>query len=308
MSGFRTLERRIDGEIMGTDILLRIASPDESKESMSEALENAFRAMRQFADRYSRFIEGNELWRFNQSAGGAVSAELFDLLSRAKQHYEETGGRFDPSILPALEQEGYVGAYGSETDNFSASFDDLVLDASLRIAEKPVGLKVDFGGFGKGYIVDRVAEELGRTYRHVLVDAGGDIAVRGSDVGRGEAGWIIGVEHPVERDTDLCLLRLSDQAVATSGKNRRVWQRAGGEKHHLIDPATRQPSRSDLLSVTVIAPSAEAADIEAKALFLMGGAAGRRAALERSVPAIFFDTAGTFEVNTFAQSYAWNAA
>lgn len=287
MSGFRTLERRIDGEIMETDILLRIASPNESKESMSKSLEDAFRMIRQFADQYSRFITDNELWRFNQSAGGAVSAELFDLLSRAKQHYEKTAGRFDPSILPALEQEGYVGAYSGETDTSSVSFDDLILDASLRSAEKPVGLKVDFGGFGKGYIVDRVAEKLGQRYQHVLVDAGGDIAVRGSDVGRGEVGWIIGVEHPIGRDTDLCLLRLSDEAIATSGKNRRVWQSTKGEKHHLIDPLTRQSSRSDLLSVTIIAPSAEAADVEAKTLFLMGGTVGRKSAQERSIPAIF---------------------
>lgn len=308
MSGFRTLERRVEGEIMGTDILLRIASSDESKEVMADSLEDAFQMMRHFARRYSRFIKGNELWQFNQSTGGAVSTELFDLLSRAKKHYKETEGFFDPSVLPSLEREGYAGAYPDSNDVFPLSPDDLVLDASIQSARKPLGLKLDFGGFGKGYIVDRVTEKLGRKYRHVLVDAGGDIALRGSDVGRGESSWIIGVEHPLEHDTDLCLLSLSDQAVATSGKNRRVWQSAGEEKHHLIDPATRQSSRSDLLSVTVIALTAEAADVAAKTLFLLGSNAGRISALERSIPAIFFDTAGTFEINNFAQPYVWNAA
>jgi thiamine biosynthesis lipoprotein len=308
MIGFRTIERRLVGEIMGTDILIRIASSDETKESMVRSIEDAFQVMRQFADQYSRFIKGNLLWRFNQSRGGTVSAEFFDLLVRAKKHYAETQGLFDPSILPALEREGYLGAYGDNIDLTTPSFDELTLDPTLHSTQKPVELKVDFGGFGKGYIVDQVAEKLARKYPHVLVDAGGDIAVHGSDVGRGEAGWIISVEHPIEHDTDLCLLSLSNLAIATSGKNRRIWQSTKGERHHLIDPLTRRSSQSTLLSVTVIAPTTEAADVEAKTLFLMGSINGRESALKRSVPAIFFDAFGTLEINNFAKPYVWNAA
>lgn len=308
MTSFRTLERRIEGEIMNTDVLLRIASADATKAAMTGSLEAAFRTMREFANRYSRFIKGNELWRFNQSTGGPVSSELFDLLSRAQQHYQKTAGRFDPSILPALEQEGYVGVYAAAEPTERPSFESLELDPTTQSVRKPLELKIDFGGFGKGYIVDHIAAELSRRYPHVLVDAGGDIAVHGQDVGRGESSWIIGVENPAAPGADLCLLTLSDCAVATSGKNRRTWKVAGATKHHLIDPKTKRSSESDLLSVTVIAPSVEEADVMAKTLFLMGSTAAQAFATRHEVPAIFYTTTDTFTINHFAQPYVWTAA
>lgn len=303
MSGFRTIERRIDGEIMGTDILMRIASRDVSKETMEAALDESFRSMREFADRFSRFRQDNELWRFNESEGGKVSSELFDLLDRAVGHFRKSAGRIDPSILPVLETEGYRGAYAGEVPVAKISFTTLILDPATRSARKPRSLKLDFGGFGKGHIVDRVAAELARRYPHVLVDAGGDIAVRGSDVGRGETGWIIEVENPATRESSGILLRLSNEAIATSGKNRRTWKVDGHAKHHLIDPATGAPSASDLLSVTAIAPDCETADALAKTLFLMGEKQALETAERDRIPMIIFDESGAGTINRFAQPY-----
>jgi thiamine biosynthesis lipoprotein len=73
----------------------------------------------------------------------------------------------------------------------------------------------------------------------------------------------------------LLTLRLSDEAVATSGANRRRWRLGDREGHHLIDPRTGQPATTDLAQVTVVAPSAELADVLAKVAFLRGGADGR---------------------------------
>lgn len=303
MSGYRTIERRIDGEIMGTDVLMRIASHDVSKETMEAALEQSFRLMREFADRFSRFRQGNELWHFNESEGGAVSEELFDLLDRAVGHFQKSGGRIDPSMLLALESAGYVGAYAGKVPGIRVAFTTLTLDRTTRSARKPYDLKLDFGGFGKGHIVDRVADELARCYPHVLVDAGGDIAVRGSDVGRGETGWVIDVENPATRESSGILLRLSDQAVATSGKNRRNWKVDGQMKHHLIDPLTGRPSTSDLLSVTVIAPDCETADALAKTLFFVGKKQALATAEHDQVPLIIFDESGDCMINRFAQPY-----
>jgi thiamine biosynthesis lipoprotein len=71
-------------------------------------------------------------------------------------------------------------------------------------------------------------------------------------------------------------VRLRDQAVATSGANRRRWRVGVGEAHHLIDPHTGWPATTDLAQVTVVAPSAELADVLAKVAFLRGFADGRR--------------------------------
>jgi FAD:protein FMN transferase len=303
MNGFRTVERRVERDIMGTDVLIRIASHKKTKEEMEGTIERALRSMRVFADRFSRFRRDNELWYFNESRGGTVSAELFDLLSRAVAHFRNSGGWVDPSLLPALESEGYQGAYQGDVSLGVSPLSDLVFDAANRSVRKPRDLKLDFGGFGKGYIVDCIANDLGEHYPHVLVDAGGDISVRGSDVGRGETGWVIAVEHPVTRESSDILIRLSNEAVATSGKNRRAWESNGSKRHHLIDPLTRKSSTSDLLSATVIAPDCEKADVLAKTLFLMGKEQAWEKAEVDEIPLLLFDETGQSTINRHIRPY-----
>ncbi|MGZ8687679.1 MAG: FAD:protein FMN transferase, partial [Gaiellaceae bacterium] len=111
----------------------------------------------------------------------------------------------------------------------------------------------DLGGLGKGYAVDRVAESLS-VAGPCLVNAGGDIAIRGGS-------WPVGV-------ADGLTLELSRGGVATSGRDRRRWVRGGREAHHLIDPSTGRPAESDLVRVTVVADSATEAEVLAKAAFL----------------------------------------
>ena len=89
-----------------------------------------------------------------------------------------------------------------------------------------------------------------------LVNAGGDIAVRGG-------AW------PVAVSDDLTV-ELTRGAIATTGRDRRRWRRAGEEYHHLIDPCTGRPAETDLLGVTVVADTAVEAEVLAKVAFLGG--------------------------------------
>ena len=118
------------------------------------------------------------------------------------------------------------------------------------------GFRLDLGGIAKGYAVDRAAGVLAQS-GPALVNAGGDLA------GRGRL-WPVGVETG---DGELTL-GLEDHALATSGCDRRRWRRGGIEAHHLIDPATGAPAETRYLRVTVTAPTAVEAEIQAKAVFL----------------------------------------
>ena len=114
-------------------------------------------------------------------------------------------------------------------------------------------VRLDLGGIGKGYAVDRACELLGLA-GPCLVNAGGDLAVRGG-------AWPIAVP-------DGPTLELSSGALATSGRDRRRWRRGGEERHHLIDPETALPAEGPLLRVTVVAATATEAEVLAKAAFL----------------------------------------
>ena len=94
-----------------------------------------------------------------------------------------------------------------------------------RTIELEPGFRLDLGGIAKGYAVDRAAELLADA-GPCLVNAGGDLAARGRS-------WPVGVETADGQIT----LALEDGAIATSGRDRRRWRRAGAEAHHLIDPA-----------------------------------------------------------------------
>ena len=89
------------------------------------------------------------------------------------------------------------------------------------------------------------------------------------------------------RDADGSLtLALENGALATSGRDRRVWRRGGSELHHLIDPSTGEPAESDLLRATVVAGDAVEAEIWAKALFLAGSDGAALEADERRLPCL----------------------
>jgi thiamine biosynthesis lipoprotein len=134
------------------------------------------------------------------------------------------------------------------------------------------GVRLDLGGVGKSWIAERVADQLGR-FGPCLVDAGGDIAVRGTPPS--ESGWIIGVADPRRPDGDLTLLTVVERGVATSGVDYRRWTQNGADRHHIIDPRVGEPASTDLLSVTVLAPSADEANLHTLVALIQGSVDGQ---------------------------------
>ncbi|MFN8632676.1 MAG: FAD:protein FMN transferase [Chloroflexota bacterium] len=136
----------------------------------------------------------------------------------------------------------------------------------------PCGLGLDLAGVAKGWTADEVAHIVGKV-GPCLIDAGGDLAAHGAPPG--QRGWAVDVIDPFEPESTLELVVLRDQGIATSGTDYRRWWRDGRPQHHLIDARTGEPSRTDVLTVTVIAPTAVAADVHAKAALLLGARRGR---------------------------------
>jgi thiamine biosynthesis lipoprotein len=87
-------------------------------------------------------------------------------------------------------------------------------------------------------------------------------------------------------------IQLTGGGLATSGRDRRRWQRGGRAQHHLIDPSTGEPSLSDLLRVTVIAADAVDAEVAAKALFLAGSERAAAEADAAETPAVLVTADG----------------
>ncbi|HEU4612045.1 MAG TPA: FAD:protein FMN transferase, partial [Kofleriaceae bacterium] len=128
-----------------------------------------------------------------------------------------------------------------------------------------------------------------------MIDAGGDMVLSGA--GPDGDGWLVDIEDPDDPRSVLATLCVRDRAVATSAPNRRRWRRGPGDAHHLIDPRTGLPSRSDLAQVTMLAPTAEQADVLAKTAFLLGAREARRFVGARSeLAAVLVHRDGTLEI------------
>ncbi|MGB3072707.1 MAG: FAD:protein FMN transferase [Candidatus Moraniibacteriota bacterium] len=303
---WKSLRHEVRGEIMKTDVACEILFSVGQEQEAQAALQEVFVLFRAFEARYSRFIEGTELWQFNRGSGSAVSPEFFRLLSEAKQYYGTTGGLFDPSILPVLEREGYVGAASGITPELRRGFAELSLNQETLTVTKPRELVIDFGGIGKGFIVDRVADFLGQRFENFLIDAGGDIYTKGANRKEGYPYWAIEVEHTAHEESS-ALLTLSDMAVATSGVNRRFWKKDEERKHHIIDPMIGSSAATDFISVTVIASSTTAADVWAKSLFIAGKKGADALAERFRIPAVFVGADHNQYANEYATPYLWKS-
>jgi thiamine biosynthesis lipoprotein len=264
---------------MGTDIelLVRLSNGDAS--DAFDAVEAEFERLEQLM---SRFRPDSELSQLNRAGALEVSAELAQVIELALAAREGTAGRFDPCVHDALVAAGYdrtfaeVAPDGADTAQVEPVCGGEVSVDGCRV-ELEDGAKLDLGGIGKGYAAERAADILAAA-GPCLVDAGGDVAVRGGHA------WPVGVET----GEGVVTLALERGALATSGSDRRRWTRDGEERHHLIDPRTGRSAETDILRVTAFADDAVQAEVLAKLLFL----AGANEAAERNATAIVVTRSG----------------
>jgi FAD:protein FMN transferase len=272
-----SLEARRNFRCFNTDVSLEMA--DWRWAHLLPATEAFFH---DFESQFSRFLPDSELSRFNRRATDAVAVSkgMFELLTECLRLYHQTGGVFNPLVLENLEAAGYNASFEKLPSGAAAkagapsippALTYLTLDAQRQEASLPAGLRLDFGGIGKGYAVD-VASAMLAEAGDYLVDAGGDIYAAGHAPDGGP--WRIDVADPATPDARIDVVTISNQAIATSWTTRRRWQTASGWAHHLIDPRSGLPTESGAIGSTVIASRAVEADVFAKCALILGPDAG----------------------------------
>ena len=226
----------------------------------------------------SRFRPESDLSRLNAAAGSwvPVGRRLLEALHLALRAREDTGGRFDPTILPALVAAGYDKSFELLEERAAkhpigwCAGAKIELDHRRGCARIERGTAVDLGGIGKGYAAGRALDAMLKrapSLRGGLVDLGGDIAVRGEAPEGGP--WRIAVSDPRRPGETLAVLALEDGGVATSGRDAR---RFGPSRslHHLIDPETGESALAGPFTVTVVAPNPSEAEAHATTLAIAG--------------------------------------
>lgn len=252
----------------------------ESEEEGQSAIDSAIEEISRIERLLTTFKESSQTNLINRNAGISpvrVDKEVFDLIERSIRISRITQGAFDITY----------GSVDKKLWNFDQSmtqlpdretalksvhlinYRNIVLDehkGTVFLKEK--GMRIGFGGIGKGYAAEMAKHVLReRGIKGGVVNAAGDLTTWGHLPDGRE--WTIGIADPDSSRHPFSYLNVSDMAIATSGNYEKYITINGKKYSHTIDPKTGLPV-TGIKSVTIISPNAEIADAMATPVMIMG--------------------------------------
>jgi|GEM_PF-1951060 len=258
-----------------------------------EVMQLVINQFMRFQETYSRFLPTSKLSKVNAHFADPekekkpikVDSEFAAILTRALKLAEYSNGAFDPTIYDLLVAHGYENSFNAKEIQEKAdparadglaktrpTWQEVTLQVGKQEGSYNLTLaanqKLDFGGIGKGWVID-LAAVIFRKYQveNFLIDAGGDISGAGTDLFT-EKPWQIDLALTLPNQEPKYLhyyLNISGESVACSG----VSARRAGKFHHLLDPKTGQPV-NEVWQTFISAPDATTADTLTTLLSIMG--------------------------------------
>lgn len=239
-------------------------------------LQDIWAACARYEALLSKTVPDSDVSRINLSGGmpAAVDPETVQILRRAGELSRATGGAFSVTIAPLTALWDFTGGtrrMPTEAQRLAAL--PLVDDTRIAIDDGavtlPQGMQIDLGGIAKGYIADRVADLCRGRAQAAVISLGGNVYVLG-DKPDGSP-FRVGIRDPFAgEDSPLAVVSVYDATVVTSGTYERGFDVDGVWYHHILDPKTGLPARSDLVSATVICGDSMTADAIATACIVLG--------------------------------------
>lgn len=265
---------KLSGPVFGTTYNIQYFS--ETDTNYQTQFDSLFQVVNQSL---STYIPDSDISRLNRNELTEVDHHFIKVFKSSKSIYRETEGVFDPTIGNVVN----AWNFGAETKKFltdSTTIDSLMqfvgfdkVSLSNNSINKPTTTYLEFNAIAKGYGVDVIAEYLvDKKIDNYLVEIGGEIRVKGTNVEK-ESPWKVGLDEP-RFDGEQSVYKaitLKDEAMATSGTYRKFKTDENGNRYaHIIDTKTGYPTKTNVLSVSVIAEDCMTADAYATAFQAMG--------------------------------------
>ena len=263
---------RVSGPVFGTTYSIIYDSDTNFETAFDSLFSEINRSM-------STYIITSDISRVNSNIDVVVDHHFESVFLTSKEIYNTTKGQFDPTIGAVVNAwdfgpEGKIESLDSQKIAElmrSVGMDKVTLNDG--VITKPLATRLDFNAIAKGYGVDVISEFLeSQGIQNYLVEIGGEIRSLGQNSLK-QSKWVVGVQHPdLEADQAYVnTLELENESMATSGTYRKFKIDADGNRYtHIINTTTGYPSRTNILSVSVIARNCIAADAYATALQAMG--------------------------------------
>lgn len=218
--------------------------------------------------------------RVNSADSLRVDSHFIKVYNASRLVNVASGGMFDPTLSPLITAWGFGPGHKLSADTLAIdSILEFVGIAKTRlvgdmIVKDDPRVQFNFSAVAKGYGCDEVANMFRRNGVYdYLVEIGGEIALSGKNPRGGK--WKVSIDRPLQTDStvshDACgVIELTDAGMATSGNYRNYKKEGGKTFGHTISPLTGRPVATDVISATVIAPTAMEADAAATACMASG--------------------------------------
>lgn len=229
----------------------------------------------------STYQTNSDISKINRNEATNIDFHFEKVFKTSKSIYKETDGAFDPTIGAVVNawdfgpQGKVVNLDSLKIDKLmeSVGFNKVLMASSRNIDKHNPNTFIDFNAIAKGYAVDVIAEFLeSNNIKNHLVDIGGELRAKGINIEK-QLAWKVGVENPNFDGTQSInhAISLKDEAMATSGTYRKFKIDENGNRYaHIIDTETGWPSKTNLLSISVIADNCMEADAYATVFKTMG--------------------------------------
>ena len=227
----------------------------------------------------STYISNSEISKLNRNEPHIIDEHFKNVFLASKKIYQETNGAFDPTIGNVVN----AWSFGADKNKFLT--DSITIDSLMRFVgldkvvindykiSKMPNTYLEFNAIAKGYGVDVIGAFLERNeIANYLVEIGGEIRARGENKDKKSA-WRVGLDEPRfdGGQSVYKAISLKNESMATSGTYRKFKTDEKGNRYtHIINTKTGYPSKTNILSVSVIAEDCMIADAYATAFQAMG--------------------------------------
>ena len=268
-------------KLMGSRFEIAVVA--DSKEKGEEYIDLAKNEISRIEKLISSWDANSQTSLINKNAGSKpvkVDEELFNLIKRSIEISKITDGAFDISYASMDRIWKFDGSMTEmpavseiESSVRLIGYEKIVLDyenQTILLAHK--GMKIGFGGIGKGYAADKAKELLLTAgVQSGIINASGDLNAWGTQPNGNP--WLVGIINPLNTEKMYSWMPVTNQAVVTSGNYEKFVVFNDIRYAHIINPKTGYPT-TGIKSVSIFAPSAELADALATSVFVMGVEAG----------------------------------
>ncbi len=231
----------------------------------------ASKMAQKYEKRFSRFDVDSELSILNDKKSLRVSDEFLNVYWVAYRIYKQTQGKFNP--LMQVANVGYDKSFEKIDNDNSSQLENLDYDTNLdnvSIVKNQIILqetqKLDFGGFLKGYVTQKIAHSI-KSDGGIIINIGGDMYVRGSDKDKNK--FVVEVAHPADESKNISF-PIINKSLCTSGVYRRKWTIDKSKKHHILDINTKDSAQTDVVSASVLHNKGAIADAFATVAVTLG--------------------------------------